>query len=189
MLNQMVMKHTAFQWCNYFLANIEEIMDSTDEILQHIRNSLKVSILHVHRFRRINTVIIVVTIISSIAATFFSGSAAVTVANVSTVSASAETTANPGQRDWHKNKAAAVLGMDYATACALAAGLSLFSAIFTGLQVAFGLSTKLENASACMGKLMALEFSATMKRQSSDDIEDEYRKVITNYPEFITIRM
>ena len=160
-------------------------MDSTDEVLQHIRNSMKVSIMHVHRFRRINTTIIVFTIISSIAATFFSGTAAVTVANAATASASAAT---PGQRDWHKNKAAAVLGMDYATVCAIAAGLSFFSAIFTGLQVAFGLPAKLENASACMGKLMALEFSASMKRQSSDDIEDEYRKVITNYPEFITIK-
>jgi hypothetical protein len=172
------------------LANLGGIMDSTDEVLRHIRNSLKVSCLHVHRFRRINTIIIVVTIISSIAATFFSGTAAVTVANASTTSATASTAvaANAGQRDWHNNKAAAVLGMDYATVCAIAAGLSFFSAIFTGLQVAFGLPAKLENASACMGKLMALEFSASMKRQNSDDIEDEYRKVITNYPEFITIK-
>jgi hypothetical protein len=74
----------------------------------------------------------------------------------------------------------------WTSTCALAAVLSLAATIATGLHKGLGVSTNLSKASACAGKLRALELAATLRRAEAADLTRECEAILTEYPELLS---
>jgi hypothetical protein len=76
-----------------------------------------------------------------------------------------------------------VFGRNYSVVCGAAAILSLIATISSGLQKGLDLPGQEGKARSCMARLLALELAASGKRQSAEQIDEEYRRVVGEYPE------
>jgi len=127
--------------------------------LEWIKNGLRAAESHVRRLRRADTGAIIIGTAASAIAAFVAGVTAV-------------------------EKRPLVSG-SWATTCAVAALLSLAAALATGLHKGLGISDRLMKASACSGKLRALDLSATMGGRAASDLARECGQVAAEYPDFL----
>ena len=134
--------------------------DSSAPQLEWIRAGLRAAEAHVRRLRRADTWAIVVGTAASAAAAFIAGITAVQ------------------QRP--------VVAGTWTTTCALAAILSLAAALATGLHKGLAISDRLTKASACTGKLRALDLAATLGGRAPPDLAQECAQVAAEYPDFLT---
>jgi hypothetical protein len=141
-----------------------------DDALQRIRTSLEAAKARTRRFRRLNSTAIFVSIIVGALAAFLAGAAA--------IEAGQAEKEGPLYAESMK-----VLGSSYSTVCGAAAILSLLAAISSGLQKGLDLPGQEGKARSCMARLLSLELAASAKRQSPEQIEDEYGRVVGEYPE------
>jgi len=128
--------------------------------LQWIKTGLKAAETHVRRLRKADTWAIVVGTGASSMAAFIAGVTAV-------------------------QQRPLVTGT-WASTCAVAAGLSLAAALSTGLHKGLGISDRLTKASACTGKLRALDIAATMGGRAPPNLARECEQVAAEYPDFLT---
>jgi hypothetical protein len=145
-----------------------------DNALQRIRTSLEAAKWRTRRFRRLNSTAIFVSVIVGSLAAFLAGAAAVKAAQ-------SEDQAAQGQVLY--SDSLKVFGRNYSVVCGAAAILSLIAAISSGLQKGLDLPGQEGKARSCMARLLALELAASGKRQNSEQIDEEYRRVIGEYPE------
>lgn len=134
--------------------------DSSTPQLEWIRAGLRAAEAHVRRLRRADTWAIVVGTAASAAAAFIAGITAVE------------------QRP--------VVAATWTATCALAALLSLAAALATGLHKGLAISDRLTKASACTGKLRALDLAATLGGRAPPDLTRECQQVAAEYPDFLT---
>jgi hypothetical protein len=144
-----------------------------DDALLRIRTSLEAAKARTRRFRQLNSTAIFVSIIVGALAAFLAGAAA--------IKAGQFTSQAEGQLVYADSMT--VFGGSYSTVCGAAAILSLLATISSGLQKGLDLPGKEGNARSCMARLLALELAASAKRQSPEHIEEEYVKVVGEYPE------
>jgi hypothetical protein len=128
--------------------------------LDWIKNSLRVVEPRLRRLRRADTLAIIVGTVASTGATAVAGITAVL-------------------------NRPAVTG-SWGSTCALAALLSLAAAVSTGLHKGLGVSTNLSKASACAGKLRALDLAATLRGATGADLTRDCEAILAEYPEFLT---
>ena len=128
--------------------------------LQWIRNGLKAAESHVRRLRKADTWAIVVGTAASGAAAFIAGVTAVQ------------------QRP--------LVAGTWSTTCGVAALLSLAAALSTGLHKGLAISDRLTKASACTGKLRALDLAATLGGRAAPDLARECEQVAAEYPDFLS---
>ena len=145
-----------------------------DDALQRIRTSLEAAKGRTRRFRRLNSTAIFVSIIVGTLAAFLAGAAAVKAGQ-------SESQAAQGQVVYADSMK--VFGRSYSAVCGAAAILSLIATISSGLQKGLDLPGQEGKARGCMARLLALELAASAKRQSAEQIDDEYRRVVGEYPE------
>jgi hypothetical protein len=126
--------------------------------LEWIRTGLRAAESHVRRLRRADTWSIIVGTAASATAAFVAGVTAVQK--------------QPLVSSW-------------ATTCAVAALLSLAAALATGLHKGLGISDRLTKASACSGKLRALDLAATLGGRAVPDLTRECEQVAAEYPDFL----
>ena len=70
-------------------------------------------------------------------------------------------------------------------ASAMAALLSFAAALATGLHKGLGISDRLTKASACNGKLRALDLAGTLGGRAPTDLARECAQVAAEYPDFL----
>ena len=145
-----------------------------DDALQRIRASLDAAKTRTRRFRRLNSTAIFVSIIVGSLAAFLAGAAAVKAQENAGLAAKGQ----PLYAD-----SMSVFGQSYAAVCGAAAVLSLLAAISSGLQKGLDLPGQEGKARSCMARLLSLELAASAKRQSPDHIDEEYRRLVGEYPE------
>lgn len=146
-----------------------------DDALQRIRMSLEAAKGRTRRFRRLNSAAIFVSIIVAALAAFLAGAAAI---KADQIAGQADQQSQPLYRDSMN-----VLGASYSTVCGAAAILSLLATVSSGLQKGLDLPGKEGKARSCMARLLSLELAASAKRQSPELIEEEYGRVVGEYPE------
>ncbi len=135
-----------------------------EDALQRIRTSLDAAKERTRRFRRMNSTAIFVSIIFGALAAFLAGAAAIKAGQP-----------YPDSME--------VLGQSYSAVCGAAAILSLLATISSGLQKGLDLPGQEGKARSCMARLLALELAASGKRQSAEQLDDEYGRVVGEYPE------
>jgi hypothetical protein len=145
-----------------------------DDALQRIRTSLEAAKWRTRRFRRLNSTAIFVSIIVGALAAFLAGAAAVKAAQ-------SEGQAAQGQVLY--SDSLKVFGRNYSLVCGAAAILSLIATISSGLQKGLDLPGQEGKARSCLARLLALELAASGKRQTAEQIDEEYRRVVGEYPE------
>jgi len=127
--------------------------------LQWIKSGLRAADSHVRRLRRADTWAIIIGTAASAVAAFIAGVTAIEKQPVGTGS--------------------------WASSCGVAALLSLAAGLATGLHKGLGISTRLTKASACSGKLRALDLAATMGGRAAPDLARECEQVAAEYPDFL----
>jgi hypothetical protein len=127
--------------------------------LDWIRNAMRAAEAHVRRLRRADAWAIIIGTIASGLAAFVAGITAV-------------------------QKQPLVAG-SWANTCAVAAVLSLAAALATGLHKGLGISDRLTKASACSGKLRALDLAATLGGRAPTDLARECEQVAAEFPDFL----
>ena len=126
-----------------------------------ITTAIRAAETHVRRLRRLDVWAIVLGTISSLLATFVAGLTA-----------------------W---KSQPVVANDWVTTCSVAAGLSLAAAVATGLHKALGVTSRLTRASACAGKLRALEIASSLGGRAGPELARECEQVAAEYPDVLTV--
>jgi uncharacterized membrane protein YidH (DUF202 family) len=144
-----------------------------DDALQRIRTSLEGARARTRRFRRLNSTAILVSIILGAVAAFLAGAAAIKAERISRDA--------KGQLVYADSMT--VFGESYSTVCGAAAILSLLATISSGLQKGLDLPGQEGRARSCMARLLTLELAASANRQSREQVEDEYGRVVGEYPE------
>jgi hypothetical protein len=132
---------------------------TTSPQLDWIRTGMNAAESHVRRLRRADTWAIVVGTATSGLAAFVAGVTAV--------------------------QKQPLVGGTWANTCAVAALLSLAAALATGLHKGLGISDRLTKASACSGKLRALDLAATLGGRAPTDLARECEQVAAEYPDFL----
>jgi hypothetical protein len=144
-----------------------------DDAIQRIRTSLEAAKARTRRFRRLNSTAIFVSIIFGALAAFLAGAAAIKAGQI----------AADAQGQLIYADSMNVLGGSYSAVCGAAAILSLLATISSGLQKGLDLPGKEGKSRSCMARLLALELAASAKRQSAEQIDEEYGRVVGEYPE------
>ena len=152
-------------------------MAGADETLQRIRNSFEAAKARTRHFRRLNSCAIFVSIIVGALGAFLAGAAAIKASEIASEADTQDQIVYAAELN--------VFGMSYRTVCGGAAILSLLAAISSGLQKGLDLPGKEGKARSCMARLISLELAASTKRQSQEQIEEEYGKVLGEYPELL----
>ena len=124
-----------------------------------IRKGMKAAESHVRRLRRADTWAIIVGTAASGLAAFVAGATAV-----------------------QKHP---LVGLTWVTTCAVAALLSFAAALATGLHKGLGIADRLTKASACSGKLRALDLAATLGGRAPADLARECEQVAAEYPDYL----
>lgn len=69
--------------------------------------------------------------------------------------------------------------------CGAIAVCTGIATVFSGLQKQLSIAERLVKASACSGKLHALEFAITVNNRETSEVAREYEMAIASYPEII----
>jgi hypothetical protein len=141
---------------------MSKILDEQrDAIVQKIRDSLYKAEVHVNKLRSTNSRFIYISLISSALGTAVAGLAAVF-----------GPLAGQGPNSWR-------------ITCAVVAVFTACATIFSGLHKQLTISDRLAKATACVGKLKALEVAITVTNRDLVEVVKEYEEVIGSYPDFI----
>lgn len=76
--------------------------------------------------------------------------------------------------------------MNWRWTCALVAVFTLCATISTGIQKQFDISGNLSKASACIGRLTALDLAARLGIRSYKEISKECEELAALYPDYIS---
>ena len=76
--------------------------------------------------------------------------------------------------------------MNWRWTCALVAVFTLCATISTGIHKQFDISGNLSKASACVGRLAALDLSARLGTRTNKEISQECEELAALYPDFIS---
>lgn len=69
--------------------------------------------------------------------------------------------------------------------CGITAVLSACAALAAGLNQQMGLADRLARATACAGRLHALEVEIALRGRAPDDVAHQYQELLATYEEFM----
>ncbi|HZP01631.1 MAG TPA: hypothetical protein VFD30_15180 [Terriglobia bacterium] len=69
--------------------------------------------------------------------------------------------------------------------CGVVAGLTACATLLSGIHKQLAVPERLGKATACIGKLRALEIDLTLAHRDIVQVAKEYQELAVNYPEFI----
>lgn len=69
--------------------------------------------------------------------------------------------------------------------CAVVAGLTACSTLLSGIHKQLAVPERLGKATACIGKLRALEIDLTLGNREALQVAKEYQELAVNYQEFV----
>jgi hypothetical protein len=141
--------------------NIQEPQPQVDfaSLLKRIRDSLSDADSYTQRYKRLNSTLMIVTIVGSALTAF-----------ITALTAVEGPTVVPNLLDWR-------------VACSIGAVLSLLTTVCSGLSQQLNISQKLVLGSQCVGRLRALELVAATQTRGVSEITNEYAEILRTYAE------
>ncbi len=138
---------------------VQEPIKDINAFTQMVKHSLQKAQKQVSMIRKTNTGLLISNIVFSSAATLIAG-----------VTAATGPIVGEGPAGWR-------------TSCIVAAILTFISTLSTGFVQQMKFEERLLNGHQCVNRLRALDISIAAGSHSWEDITNEYREIIKNYPE------
>ena len=132
---------------------------SYEKLEQRIRASLASADTYTKSSQKLNSTLIMITIVSSALTAFLTG-----------LTAATGPVPVPGLLDWQG-------------ACSLGAILSVVTAISSGISQQMNIAKRMIEGSQCVGRLRALELVTSTKTRDVDEIANEYAEILRTYAE------